>query len=216
MFKRQITEADQAVNQGIRVIATGDESWLLRKKSEFLHRWADIFNKEFFDSALPTPSISFEATRKEVLGHFVHGRNHYGLRYNINLNRQHLYRSDAEHLETLVHEQIHLYQEITDTAPGTVNYHNRAFVDKAQQIGLKAMLGRGCHIGAPQDPFVALLKEHSVSFDAPRVPAAGATPPKARKPRLKRWSCGCKAVWCGGELEARCLRCGGLFLLSPL
>jgi hypothetical protein len=128
-----------------------------------------------------------------------------------------LERSDADKLETLVHEQIHLFQEMTATGSKTGGYHNKAFIEKATEIGLKAMPGRGCHLGPPGNPFVALLKAYGISFDprsqdvaAPLVGGAKTRPHS----RLRRWACACKAVWCGGTLEAMCLRCEQRFELT--
>ena len=216
MFKRQDSEPDSEVNQSVRQASMFDITWRWRDLSVFLHSWAEIFNQEFFDGDLPQPAISFERTRRDTLGHFLYGRNDYGLRFNINLNQQHLGRSEADLLETLVHEQTHLYQFTTGKAGLDWRYHNKAFVEKAASIGLQVKQGRGCHTRPAGDPFVALLKEQGVCFE-PRVRVTKTQSPERpqEQQRLKRWACHCKAVWCGGTLEAVCQKCSQHFILSP-
>jgi hypothetical protein len=65
---------DTVANTLVRHAATGDGDWDYRDASEFLHLWADIFNREFFGGRLPQPVISFENCRIEVLGYFIPGR----------------------------------------------------------------------------------------------------------------------------------------------
>jgi hypothetical protein len=194
-------------------VATGDGEWEFQAVSDFLYRWADIFNLEFFGRLLPPPVISFEPCRIEVLGYFFPGRNDQGLKFNINLNQQWLRLPEAELLEILLHEQIHLEQQVTGTA-GKGNYHNKKFQQKAADVGLKVELGRGCHLGSPTDPFVALLKAHGVSF-TPRESVVELPKPEKDKRRLRRWSCSCKSVWCGGDLKAKCLNCKEQFRPNP-
>jgi hypothetical protein len=210
---QKVLSLDTIANSSVRQAATGASDWLYRDLSEFLYRWADIFNREFFDGRLPQPVISFEKTRINVLGHFSFGRNDQGLKFNINLNKKRLGRSEADLCETLVHEQIHLLQSVTGTS-GKGRYHNKEFVQKAASIGLHVKLGRRCHIGSPSDPIVALLLKHGVSFE-PRVASANTLQPRQEKQRLRRWSCWCKSVWCGGSLNATCLLCEQLFQLDP-
>jgi hypothetical protein len=210
---QKIASPDTVANTSVRHAATGDGAWEYRDISDFLYRWADIFNLEFFGGRLPQPVISFEPCRREVLGYFIRGRNDQGLKFNINVNQQWLGISDAELLEILGHEQIHLLQQVTGTA-GKGKYHNKKFVQKAADIGLKVELGRGCHIGSPTNPFVSLLKEHGVSYE-PRGAVVELPQPKKEKQRLRRWSCRCKSVWCGGGLEALCLKCEEHFKLNP-
>jgi hypothetical protein len=207
---------DTVANASVRQAATGDDTWDYQAVSEFLYRWADIFNREFFGGLLPQPVISFEHCRIEVLGYFIHGRNDQGLKFNINVNQQWLGISDAELLEVLVHEQIHLLQQVTGTSGKGKNrkYHNKKFVQKAADIGLQVALGRGCHIGSPKDPFVSLLKKYGISF-APRESVVELPKPEKEKRRLHRWSCHCKSVWCGGDLEAKCLKCKEHFKPNP-
>lgn len=214
-FKRENTEPrDILLNASLRQLTTVDD-WQWRDKASFLHKWADLFNYYFFDGVLPQPVISFERTRRGCLGHFVPGRNAYGLQFNINLNESYLSRSEAELLATLVHEQIHLWQDITGTA-AEPPYHNKQFIRKASSIGLQVDPRRGYHIGPPTDPFVALLREFRVTVE-PREPeiVLASSESQQRRRRLRRWSCTCKSVWCGGSLNCKCLDCGERLELNP-
>jgi hypothetical protein len=98
---QEIPSLDDLANASVREAATADSQWVYTKLLSFLYKWADIFNQEFFDGKLPQPIISFEKTRKNNLGHFVPGRNSLGLKFNVNLNRMHLGKSEADLLETL-------------------------------------------------------------------------------------------------------------------
>jgi hypothetical protein len=197
----------------VREAASGDTEWYYHELICFLYKWSDIFNHRFFSGHLPRPVISVEKARATNYGHFIYGRNYLGLKFNINLNRRYLRRSEAELCETLLHEQLHLYQYMFGK-PGRGNYHNKEFVQKAAEFGLQVEMGRGCHFGSPTEPFINLLNEHGVSFE-PRVVSAELPQPKQEKQRLRRWSCWCKSVWCGGSLNASCLLCEQPFLLDP-
>lgn len=210
---QKILSPDDIANSSVRHAATRDSSWAYNNLSVFLYRWADIFNQEFFNGKLPQPVISFEKTRINVLGHFSFGRNDQGLKFNINLNKKRLGRSEADLLETLAHEMVHLFQCI-DGKSGKGKYHNKAFVEKASSIGLQVLIRRGCHIGSPTDPFVSLLRRHGVNFE-PRAAIPETPQPKQERQRLRRWSCNCKSVWCGGNLKANCLTCEQQFQLNP-
>jgi hypothetical protein len=165
---QKIPSLDDLANASVRDAATGESEWVHRELISFLYKWADIFNQEFFAGKLPQLIIAIQKTRKNYLGSFVPGRNSLGLKFNVNVNRKYLGRSEADLLETLCHEQIHLY-EATYGKPGKGNYHNKAFVKMAAEIGLQVEMGRGCHIGSPTDPFVSLLRKHGVSFEPREV-----------------------------------------------
>jgi hypothetical protein len=210
---QEIPSLDDLANASVREAASGDTEWYYHELICFLYKWSDIFNRKFFEGQLPHPVISVEKARATNYGHFVYGRNYLGLKFNINLNRRYLGRSEAELCETLLHEQLHLYQ-YKFGKPGKGNYHNKVFCTKAAEFGLQVELGRGCHFGSPTDPFVSLLRKHGVSFE-PRVASPETSQPKQERQRLRRWSCKCKSVWCGGNLKATCLTCEQQFQLNP-
>jgi hypothetical protein len=210
---QKFASLDDLANSLVRDAATGDTDWYYHEIICFLYKWSDIFNHRFFSGHLPRPIISVEKARTSNYGHFTYGRNSLGLNFNINLNRRYLRRSEAELCETLLHEQLHLYQYMFGK-PGRRNYHNKAFIQKAAEFGLQVEMGRGCHFGSPTEPFISLLRQRGVSF-VPRV--VRAEPPQAKEPkqRLRRWSCRCKSVWCGGSLTAMCLTCEQEFHPNP-
>jgi SprT-like family protein len=211
--QQKIPSLDDLANASVRDAATGDGEWKFRAISNFLYRWAGIFNTEFFLGELPLPLISFEESRREVLGYFLPRRNEQGHKFNVNLNQKYLGQPEAEVLETLLHELVHLFQHVKGEA-GKGNYHNKGFVEKAASVGLQVAVRRGCHIGSPTEPFISLLKRYGVSFE-PREITVESPKPKQRRPRLRRWSCDCKSVWCGGDLAATCGKCQQAFELNP-
>jgi SprT-like family protein len=211
--QQNTSSLDDLANSSVRNAATSDSEWKFRDMSNFLYRWAGIFNTEFFGGDLPLPLISFEESRREVLGYFISRRNEQGHKFNVNLNQKYLGQPEAEVLETLLHELIHLFQHVKGTE-GKGNYHNRNFVEKAASVGLQVAVRRGCHIGSPTEPFISLLKRHGVNFE-PREISVETPQPKQRQPRLRRWSCNCKSVWCGGSLNATCGECRQAFDLNP-
>ena len=65
----------------------------LNELARELYWWVDFFNIAFFKAQqVPCPAISFEKTRVTNLGHYVIGRNAFGTKVNINLNRAYLNR----------------------------------------------------------------------------------------------------------------------------
>ncbi len=67
-------------------------------------------------------------------------------------------------LETLLHEQVHLWQQNFGMDPVRTGkpYHNKEFVGKCENLGLHPMLGVGCHIKLADCPFAILMKELGV------------------------------------------------------
>lgn len=212
----QIPSSDVLANTSVRRAATGDSGWGYREMSEWLYNWFDRFNEFFFQGQLPQAVISFERTRRDVLGHFVAGRNDQGILYNINVNKARLARSGAALLETTLHEMLHLDQFMSGTA-GKGRYHNRQFVDKAASFGLHVRLGKGCHDGPAGDPFLSLLRKYGVVGEARELGLAGSAPgARPERQRLRRWACQCQAAWAGGPIKSWvCEDCGQRIQLSP-
>lgn len=160
-------------------------------------------------------------------GHFLAGHNEFGLAYEIAIavpppTQLHLLnRGDL--VGTLLHEQLHLLQELTGV-PGANNYHNAQYRNTAERFGL-LVDHRGHQTYAADSLFLELLAEHGV--DPPRLIAEGRTagssgpqPPGFSKRRplgrstLRKWSCGCTNVRVGvAEFHACCTRpdCGNLY-----
>ncbi|MCK5743483.1 MAG: hypothetical protein KAH30_01985, partial [Caldisericia bacterium] len=84
---------NDSINLAIKANEINAEDWKLSDLAQELYDWVDIFNIELFkDQEVPVPVISFEKTRINTLGHYVIGRNAFGVRENININRIHLKR----------------------------------------------------------------------------------------------------------------------------
>lgn len=79
------------VNLAIKENEKESSDWALNTHAWELYWWISLFNITFFkDQTVPTPALSFENTDCRVMGHFVIGRNAFGLRNNININRKYL------------------------------------------------------------------------------------------------------------------------------
>jgi len=156
--------------------------WLFTEEAKYLYRMAALFKDRFLDSILltdrrrlPDPVISFENLRNQnTLAAYRLTRNPQGLLYEITMNTEQ-YEVKEENgkkivqwrfgkwaqLETLLHEQVHLWQQNfgkDPVKPGKV-YHNKEFVEKCESLGLHPMPGMGCHTKLADGSFALLMKE---------------------------------------------------------
>ncbi|MBW1666968.1 MAG: hypothetical protein JRJ66_02725 [Deltaproteobacteria bacterium] len=84
----------EAINIQIMENEKNVMDWELNNLALELYWWVDFFNIAFFkEEPVPVPAISFEKTKINNLGHYVVGRNAFGVKENININRVHLDRS---------------------------------------------------------------------------------------------------------------------------
>jgi len=155
-----------AVNESINIHIMENEKnlqdWKLSSLARELYWWVDFFNIAFFKAQpAPTPAISFEKTKVNNLGHYVIGRNAFGVKENINLNRVHLNRPLWDMLATLLHEMTHSWQYRYGN-PSKSWFHNKEFQMKLLAFGI-LVDKKGCHQGFG-DPFIFLLKKHGVEF----------------------------------------------------
>lgn len=227
----------------------------IQKNAEFAHDWeyseeaknlyqmAVLFKDRFLDPVLltdrgrlPDPVISFDDMRnRKVLAAYTLHRNPQGLLDEITFNTIHYEKRENNmiwvwgewaKLETLLHEQVHLWQENFGEhkhKPGRVA-HDKEFVTKCESLGLHPLPGVGCHIQVADGPFAQLMKELGIPRpdDVPSIDWTRAggkprrrdwfRPEKERgKSSLSKWTCGCgekvrvgKKDWAG----AICKRCG--------
>ncbi len=203
----------EPVNLALRdhqLMTAGD--WQFHGVIAGLQRFFDIFNSEFFaPQALPPAAISLDRSSRRRLGHYVPGRNGFGLCHNINLNKAWLGRlSELARLEVLAHEQIHQWQELYGTPPETGWYHNKEFCEKAAAIGIIAQRPRGYTVGLT-DPFLAVCRAHGVNDAVPDFSAGRQRLPGSGRSTLRKWVCRCAPpvnVWIGvREFDATCNRC---------
>ena len=150
---------------------------------------ANLFKDRFLDPILltdrrrlPDPVISFDDLRnKKTLAAYTVHRNPQGLLDEITFNTKH-YKTDEEkkiwvwgrwaQLETLLHEQVHLWQQNFGehpVRPGKVS-HNKEFIDKCEALGLHPMPVIGCHIAVADGVFAQLMSELGIErpADVPR------------------------------------------------
>ena len=210
-------QLNERINIEIMENERNAHDWGLNRLAWELYWWADLFNIAFFkDQIVPTPAISFEKTKVNTLGHYVIGRNSFGVKENININRCHLNRELWDILATLLHEMCHSWQHCYGT-PSKSWFHNREFQLKMFSMGI-IVNSKGCHQGVA-DPFVYLLQKHGIQFNLNiNMDGIIKVPPKTKKKgksKLNKWTCGCTNIRVAvSDLEAKCLKCGNRFELA--
>ena len=71
---------NESINIAIRENERSVDDWELNDLARELYWWVDAFNIAFFkDQKVPVPAVSFERTNINNLGHYVVGRNAFGL-----------------------------------------------------------------------------------------------------------------------------------------
>ena len=166
--------------------------WAYQEEAIVLYNMAVRFRDELIDpleridrSRMSDPVISFDDARnKEVLATYTVGRNALGLKDEITFNTAHY--KDAElgkkewvygrwsQLETLAHEQVHLYlHHLTDIDEKKRPSHGVEFVQKCDSIGLHVLPARGSHyqVADADSPFGRIMKSLGVERpdDVPRI-----------------------------------------------
>lgn len=106
---------------------------------EELNRAYEFFNERLFESKLPKCMITLRA-KGMVLGYysrkrFVHPDGRISAEIALNPEAS-AYRSVVQCLSTLVHEQVHLYQDHLGLSPRR-GYHDTWFANEMQRIGLQ-------------------------------------------------------------------------------
>lgn len=166
----------------VRKNAENASDWEFTEEAVYLYRMATLFKERFLDpiirndrNRLPDPVISFENLRNlNTLAAYRLNRNPQGLLYEIIMNAEHYVDVTEEgkiikqwsfgkwaQLETLLHEQVHLWQQNfgkDPVRPGRA-YHNKEFVQKCESLGLHPKLGPGYHTQLANGAFGNLMKE---------------------------------------------------------
>lgn len=211
----------QKLNERINIEIMENElnasDWPLSELAIELYWWCDFFNIAFFkDTPVPIPAISFEKTSIKTLGHYIGGRNSFGIMENINLNSCYLHRPLWDIIATLIHEMAHSWQKIYGK-PSNSWFHNKEFQIKMSEMGIM-ISNKGYHIGVG-DPFVFLLKKHGIQFNL-KIGNNGIMeiPPKPKpkgKSKLRKWQCPCGQNVRVGKKDffAECTLCQGEFAL---
>ena len=165
----------------VRKNAENAEDWMFVDEAKYLYRMATIYKDRLVDpilrtdrGRLPDPVISFNNRRNyRVLASYSMVRNPQGLLDEITFNtQQYNYVDENEdrvywifgrwaQLETLLHEQVHLWQQNFGDHPVQIGkpYHNKEFVSKCNSLGLYPKLGPGYHIKMADGLFENLMSE---------------------------------------------------------
>ena len=203
--------AEAHAKQAIRNSQEHAVTWRYHALSRTVNEWAERFTTRFLvpvlepgkDGALPSPVIGFESFDHRIYAYYRLGKNAFGLDDEIILNEKHMSRPLYSVLETVLHEQIHLWQQRRGEHPVERNYHNQEFVEKAEQLGLHPQPVIGAHTRPADGQFERLLREYGITRPNEEMifPVQGKEkkrnwwqdPGKERKGRstLEKWSCAC-------------------------
>jgi hypothetical protein len=204
--------SDNRVYQALTDHQQAAQGWNMQTVAAELHRWGELFRLKF-KLEIPLPALRLSALRITTLGHYDCGFNRFGLQNEIAISTRHIERCRADGawwrvLGTLLHEHLHLWQQIHGK-PGRNNYHNVQYQKHAAGFGL-IVTGEGYTQYAPESPFMDLLREHGIVV--PAVPELTVKPPQRGESKLKKWSCGCTNVRVAiADFRAECLKCNRLF-----
>jgi hypothetical protein len=208
----------------VRKNAEKARDWEFADEAAYLYRMANLFKDRFLDpilltdrNRLPDPVISFGNLRNlNTLAAYTLARNPQGLLYEITMNSQQ-YKDEKidgkvnkqwifdrwAQLETLLHEQVHLWQQNFGVDPFRQgrSQHNSEFVEKCKSLGLHPKPGKGYHTQIADGPFAVLMNE--LGIEPPELPKSDEEPNmdwykwfldiqgKRRKGRssLHKWTC---------------------------
>jgi len=174
----------------IRKNAEIAKDWEYSEEAKYLYGMAVLFKDRFLDpilhterGRLPDPVISFNNLRNmRTLAAYTLHRNPQGLLDEITFNTEQYEDKEGKkvwgfgrwaQLETLLHEQVHLWQQNfgeDPVKPGKV-YHNNEFVEKCESLGLHPMPVKGCHIAVAAGVFAQLMGELGIERpdDVPKI-----------------------------------------------
>jgi len=162
----------------IRRNAENARDWEFHEDAEYLYGMAVLFRDRLIDpiaridrSQMPDPVISFDNLRNNrTLAAYTLHRNAQGLLDEITFNTTHFVEQEDKpvwkfggwaQLETLLHEQVHLWQERVGKnkhKPGRVA-HDKEFVEKCESLGLHPLPVKGSHYMPADGVFAVLMEE---------------------------------------------------------
>lgn len=200
---------DVVINTRVQEHASQTD-WKHADVIRLLGKWQTILNNELFCGKLAPAAISIARSRKDNYGSYLLVRDGLGLRHRINLNELYIARPLAEVLRTLLHEMVHLWEDLVHNRRGGGSYHTKVFCEKAADLGIPVD-ARGRSLGiTPDGRFATVLRGRGVPLDGPPVPNSGPiVPAKGSGSHLAKWSCGCTnvRVSSGVALHALCTAC---------
>ena len=157
------------VKTAVRRNAETETTWKYHDIAKRLYTFTDIFRQRLIQpilkpdqEVLPSPVIGFDYFDVRTLAYYRLGKNAYGIDDEIIFNERHLDRPMYSILETLLHEQLHLWQQRHGEHPVKKNYHNEEFVTKAENLGLHPFPIVGFHWKPADGLFQGLLLEHGI------------------------------------------------------
>jgi hypothetical protein len=185
---------------------------------------AEYFNQQLFGGALPPVFLNLSRKGRRTLGFFAPHRWEKGeaVTHEISLNPQFLHeRPSVETAATLVHELVHLWQQVFGT-PSRTSYHNREWAEKMEAVGLmpsdtgqpsgKRTGQRMRHYVLPNGPFAwafqAMPPEYTLPWTCSET-ARESAPTSGRAPSKVKYTCpGCGAnAWGKPDLRLVCGEC---------
>jgi len=208
--------ATEPINVALKQHQTSTKDWEYRALLAEIHTWAERFNVGF-KLNIPVPAIVLDRLRGQCLGHFRSGRNAWGLKDEVAIDRVHATSGDFwQALGTLLHELIHLWQQQHGNPPSNnnFNYHNRQYRDKALAFGLVVDRWGHQRYAPEKSPFLALLAQYGVEVPAlPPVEQQRITTTRLNSSKLKLWQCKCpvRVRVARTDFLAKCLVCGHIF-----
>ena len=193
--------------------------WKKKSLVQDLHLWTDRFRMEFKLNFDEIPAISIDRLGCSTFGHFKPGRNGFGLRNEVAINETYIKeRQHWQTLGTLLHEMLHVEEEIAGTA-GKNNYHNKAFRERALSLGLIVdKWGHMKYAPAPS-PFWSALSKYGIQPSDVVETGCSSMPPSLLpgKSKLKLWICDCnprpvRVRVAIEDFQAKCLKCNSRYL----
>ncbi len=209
-----VSPNQEVINAALRDHQSAVGDWKYRTAAADLHLWAERINVEF---KLETgcPSLRIDSLRR-AYGTFRPGRNSFGLRDELSIDREHLVGNPYWRvLGTLLHELLHSWQQ-RHGKPSRSNYHNKQFRTKAAGYGLIVEKNGYTQYQPGDTPFLLFLSKHGVT--PPEIPGVTVTQlsrrGSAEKLHLYVCPCGVRARIGRRQFNAQCLDCGGRFVLQ--
>lgn len=230
----------------IRRHAETSADWEYADEAKYLYRMASNFKGRFLNGVirpdrerLPDPVIAFDDLRNHnTLAAYTLVRNPVGINCEITFNTEHYVDVGLNgkvtkdwrfgrwsQLETLLHEQVHLWQQTPEFGKDPVVlgrvYHNKEFVKKCESLGLHPKLDAGYHTRQADGVFSLYMKELGVKEPEYQMPikpwksdwfrVLGGPEKQKGRSTLTKWNCpecGLKLrVGVKSDIEVACMPC---------
>jgi hypothetical protein len=202
---------------------------IIKLEYENIQRAFDFFNARLFAGQLSIPMFTFQ--RGRTYRGFFHAdrynaRGRDGTEHEIALNPDCFPdRTDQEILSTLLHEQVHLWQEEFGK-PSRAGYHNKQWARKMIEVGLRPT-GTGkpggkqtgqsvTHIIVPEGPYAKAYQGLVKAFPGFKLGwESSREERKANDRGRSKFTCpSCHDnAWAKSSVELDCRKCGGIPLV---